>query len=89
MNLQFEGIEKFEIQDHLVIINKNQIGKIIIFWKKLEAEKLVVKIQENCNIEILELEEKFMSYSQADNHIICISGGIPLLCTCFFVNNFE
>ena len=58
MNLQFEGIEKFEIQDHLVIINKNQIGKIIIFWKKLEAEKLVVKIQENCNIEILELEEK-------------------------------
>ena len=24
MNLQFEGIEKFEIQDHLVIINKNQ-----------------------------------------------------------------
>lgn len=58
MNLQFEGIEKFEIQDHLVIINKNQIGKIIIFWKKLEAEKLVVKIQEKCNIEILELEEK-------------------------------
>lgn len=40
MNLQFEGIEKFEIQDHLVIINKNQIGKIIISWKKTRSRKI-------------------------------------------------
>ena len=58
MNLQFEGINKFKIQDHIVIISKNQIGKIIISWDKIGETDICIEIQENCNIEILELEEK-------------------------------